>query len=134
MRDVQLQVQLGIQKPNQSTTTDAQAIDAAASVGTWRVGSQVAIIAAAQVVAASASRKASDRRAAESSSKTVATPKAGAASDSSATVTAHFAARERQDRETGDDQGQPEREERCMLPRRHHGERSGEQRGARSED
>ena len=88
MREVQLQLGLGIQRPSQTRKTDAQAREVTASVGTVRVVSQVATIAAAQVLAASASRTPSDRRFADASRITDATPKAGAASRSRAAPSA----------------------------------------------
>src|SRR2546428_13855055 len=56
MREVQVQPGLGIQRPSQTTTTEAQAREAAAAVGTVLLVSQVASIAAAQGIAATASR------------------------------------------------------------------------------
>src|SRR3989441_1338386 len=88
MREVQVQLGLGIQRPSQTTTTEAQAREAAASVGTVLVVSQVASIAADQVLAASASRTPWERRLADASRITDATPKAGAASRSRAAPSA----------------------------------------------
>src|SRR5467141_927414 len=65
IREVQLQVGVGTQRPSQTSMIDPQATDAIASVSAVRVLSQVATIAAAHVLAASASREASERRAAE---------------------------------------------------------------------
>src|SRR5438132_1357594 len=84
MREFQVQLGLGIQRPSQTTTTEAQAREAAASVGAVLVVSQVASSAAAQGLAASAARTPWERRLADASRITDATPKAGAASRSRA--------------------------------------------------
>src|SRR6266404_5024165 len=54
IREVQLQVGVGTQRPSQTSRIDPQARDAIASVSALRVLSQVATIAAAHVLAASA--------------------------------------------------------------------------------
>src|SRR3989454_12447890 len=55
MREVQVQLGLGIQRPSQTTTTPAQAREAAASDGTVRAGRQIASPPAAPPPAGTAS-------------------------------------------------------------------------------
>src|SRR5215470_15610625 len=79
IRDVQVQLRVGIQRPSQRSTMPAHASEAADSSGVLWVASQVATIAATQVVVANASRDASLRRAANARRTAAAAPKAGAA-------------------------------------------------------
>src|SRR2546421_671059 len=124
MREVQLQLGLGIQRPSQTRKTDAQAREVTASVGTVRVVSQVATIAAVQVLAASASRTPSDRRFADASEQ----------AHGGQTGPQYFTAGEREHAESGGDERQPEREQWRVLRCRHAEQHHDEQRGAGGED